>query len=329
MNFDMSAKVNGVFRVQLKDSNTGKIKQDTGEFSNAILNNVIDSQNNSVSGNKLQMVYAHFGTGSSATDLSSTTLQSPITPNAARVAPSLTVTTDLNIAANTFTIKERRVVTTLAGQFQGNLSEVGMGPSNLTSSTQVFSRALILDDAGNPVTITAGAEDQLVVTYDLYFTIPAQTINTINVITNGVSVPTTVTLAVQHTLVSGDGGIKSLDYYINTLPGRAASFCYAVGTGANFNAPGAQISNYTGKSAGIGTRTNEVITTDGSKRIATQSAGVTELNTPGGISILCLGGSATNPDYAHYAHLKAQFDPVIPKDNTRNMVYTMHFSIGR
>jgi hypothetical protein len=53
-----------------------------------------------------------------------------------------------------------------AGQAAGNLTEIGMGRAS-TNTDVLYSRALIVDGAGNPTTITILADEVLDVTYEL------------------------------------------------------------------------------------------------------------------------------------------------------------------
>lgn len=55
------------------------------------------------------------------------------------------------------------------GQVVGNISELGIDFSNLSSTSQtiIHSRALVVDGSGNPTTITVTAQEQLVITYTL------------------------------------------------------------------------------------------------------------------------------------------------------------------
>lgn len=68
------------------------------------------------------------------------------------------------------------------GVATGNLSEVGVG----SSSTDLFSRALILDGSGNPTTVTVLADEFLDVTYELRLYWPTTDV-TGNITINGVS----------------------------------------------------------------------------------------------------------------------------------------------
>ena len=77
------------------------------------------------------------------------------------------------------------------GEAAGNVSEVGIGGS----PTSLFSRALIRNENGDPVTITVLADELLTVTYRLRLAIPQQDISqTIMVDSGGTDVETTVTI---------------------------------------------------------------------------------------------------------------------------------------
>jgi hypothetical protein len=53
------------------------------------------------------------------------------------------------------------------GAAAGNLTEVGTYPGGASASSDLFSRALILDDAGNPTAITVLSDEILTVTWEL------------------------------------------------------------------------------------------------------------------------------------------------------------------
>lgn len=56
-----------------------------------------------------------------------------------------------------------------AGSATGNLTEVGVGVGSTLTDHRVFSRALILDTSGNPVTLTVLPDEYLDVTYSLRY----------------------------------------------------------------------------------------------------------------------------------------------------------------
>lgn len=74
------------------------------------------------------------------------------------------------------------------GEAVGNISELGIANSSVTpvSSTQLFSRALVRDAAGNPTTITVQSDEYLDVTYELFIYPSASSEGTFSQMIDGV-----------------------------------------------------------------------------------------------------------------------------------------------
>lgn len=135
----------------------GRLRPLTGWIPNLITNTGLDAITNYDFGQ-----YCHVGSGNTAPANGDETL-------AALVATSslITSTGDSRGAQGSEPYYGSTTATYVFGEgvAEGNLSEVGIGPNN--SGTSLFSRALIVDGAGDPTTITVLADEKLNVTYQL------------------------------------------------------------------------------------------------------------------------------------------------------------------
>jgi hypothetical protein len=201
-------------------------------------------------------------------------------------------------------------ITTIQFQFAiggatGNLSEVGIG----TTSTQLFSRALILDGGGSPTTITVLSTEALYVTYSLRQYVPL-------------------------TDVTGTITLNAINYaYTLRAANATQSFAWAIFNGGDSptlnqaQAFSGAIGAITGSPAGSVSNASSVSTTAYSNgsfvRNVSATWGLTAGNFgAGGIpAILAIfGGSQSRGDY------QIGFSPAIPKDGTQ--VLTMNFQLA-
>lgn len=155
-NMKTSVGLAGRFRLQVRGPD-GELRKDSGWFNNLILNAGLN-----YIGNGLPVATrCQVGAGSATPLVTDTSLQTFI------AASSSTVNIE-NGTVNTVSEKygwTRRTYRFNQGVATGNVSEVGVGWGSGASS--LFSRALILDGAGDPNTITVLADEILDVTYEL------------------------------------------------------------------------------------------------------------------------------------------------------------------
>lgn len=154
---EIAAKAKGKFRLQKKDSVTGDITYDSGEFDNALLNNFFTSNPS------LGMCFV--GTDSSVTN-SDTTL-SVIGTNTNKRTKSTNYSVD---AAGLVTWNYVNEYTFTSGAIVGNMSCIGISSSTAVSGTNLKVKSLIKDINGDPTTIPATATDQIIVTHTLTVT---------------------------------------------------------------------------------------------------------------------------------------------------------------
>tara|TARA_Y100000780_G_C13653830_1_gene405743 strand:+ start:592 stop:1524 length:933 start_codon:yes stop_codon:yes gene_type:complete len=103
--------------------------------------------------------YCHVGSGNATPAFTDIALQSRIASvrDTGRMEPSIDTVGRWLLLEKTFTFP--------AGTATGNISEVGVGRSE---TTNLASRALVVDGSGDPTTITVLADEDLVVTYRIW-----------------------------------------------------------------------------------------------------------------------------------------------------------------
>lgn len=240
------------------------------------------------------------GSGSTAPANTDTSLQS-------QVASTGTVnsTTTGNNASPRYGWK-RRTYRFAAGAAAGNLSEVGVG----YSTTEVFSRALILDGGGNPTTITVLADEVLDVSYELRFYISEADVP-FSVDISGVTYACVVRPSSINEAI-GDQIGDSIS--VNTF-GRANGIsAYETQTlGAVTGAPGGpefQV-DWANSSYSAGTFYRTTVVT----------AGLNQANTATGIGSLRVDNT--------FCDWQMNFTPKIPKDATKVLTLNVRSSWGR
>jgi hypothetical protein len=202
------------------------------------------------------------------------------------------------------------------GDVVGTIAEIGVGWA-ATAGANLFSRELIRDGSGNPITLSLAAIDQLIVYYELTYT---------PVITDG----------------SGSVVLDSITYNYDSRILRAASFAdipfsvlgqrlAAIDTAQTYQSGttlGAITDNFpNGSTIASGSQTS---VTTGSYTTGDyyldQSIfwDVGRANDAGGIGALALeGGSSSSIFY------QIVFDSPIPKDNTQQLTLVVRYSWAR
>ena len=153
----MSIKIAGYYQITILRAN-GKIEIMTPFFDNLITNQGLDLMGTGFSA----IMWA--ATGNTPPAVTDTGLSGSIvgaSSSWAETAKTSQLTTPPwyheTTYANTFAV----------GAVVGAVSEVGIGSGNATTVTSIFSRSLIKDAYGNPITITLTSADQLQVIYKL------------------------------------------------------------------------------------------------------------------------------------------------------------------
>lgn len=207
---DLKVGLSGRFKIEKIKNNRRQVLLDW--FPNLITNNGLNLMVGSAKFNK-----CFVGSGSGTPQVSDTQLESLIAESDS--AGSIDSGIDTN---NKFTYM-RRTFTFDAGSATGNLSEIGVG----ASSTDLFSRALILDDHGNPTTITVLSDEILVVTYECRVNQPLGDYNLsvdgYSVVLRAQSIGDTDAWAGPHRPIYMDTEVSTAD------PGRASAWTGPIG----------------------------------------------------------------------------------------------------
>lgn len=157
---ELSAGLKGRYQITVRRAD-GSVRLETPWFDNLIL-----TQGLNRIGSGGVASYCHVGSGNTAAALTDTGLQSFIAATGTKQAE-----VSGQQASAPYFGWCRRTYRFAAGVAMGNISEVGIGWS--TSGATLFSRALVRDEVGAPMTITVLADEVLDVTYELQLYPPA------------------------------------------------------------------------------------------------------------------------------------------------------------
>lgn len=198
----------------------------------------------------------------------------------------------------------RRTYRFAQGVAAGNLSEVGVG---WAASGSLFSRALILDGGGSPTTITVLSDEVLDVTYEL-----RRYPGTVDLI------GTVVLDGVTHDWVSRAAGVTTEGLW-------SGESSMALNYAQSFNSDIGPVTQF--KLVGTGgylSATSLAYSSGIYARGATVSAGLNDSNLSGGIRSIVVGSSGNGCGF-----YQIQFDPAIPKNNTKVLSLTIQHSWAR
>ena len=149
----LQAGVRGEYRLVV---NTPQGERDTGWFDNLILDQGLDFLGMDI----YTVQYASIGTGTAPPDVAQTSLSAHTAYAAANRSGTSTV---VNLGAPSYASQHTYSYTFAQGAVVGNMTEVGVGTEN--KAGKLFSRALIVDTNGDPVTLTLTSIDQLTLYY--------------------------------------------------------------------------------------------------------------------------------------------------------------------
>lgn len=160
MKLNNASRIEGKFKLQVRNAETGEVKN-VGWQDNVVLNQLLSTSVNKSS----SLFYCLFGTGNTVPDKTQTSLANPlvtkhyIQSNQYGNGSKVNKTRVGDIHRKEITVK----LSGAQGQVQGNVSELGLASSSIQSS--LFTRALIKDELGNPTTLSLGPNDILTVWY--------------------------------------------------------------------------------------------------------------------------------------------------------------------
>lgn len=179
--FHVHTGMAGLYRLQVRKARTDKLKYDTGWFDNLITNqgliNYYTMPNFGAFDRGAIACNCAVGTGNTTPTVNDTALANFVAAASGTGAtgggtgfpqPNATgyVAAAGSVPAYWFMTYIYQFATGVAA---GNLTEVGAYPGGTSYTDSLTSRALILDDAGNPTAITVLSDEILTVTYQLRF----------------------------------------------------------------------------------------------------------------------------------------------------------------
>jgi len=151
----MHTKLCGFYKFEATNIKTGRKRLLADWFPNLITNIGLDRIGTAAD----WLYYCQVGSGSSAPDFGDTGLSNYI-----GVTNTSVGTTNGVSGASPYYRWYKKIYRFSPGDATGNIAEVGVGWSNVSGS--LFSRALVLDGAGSPTTITVLSDEYLDVTYE-------------------------------------------------------------------------------------------------------------------------------------------------------------------
>lgn len=245
--------------------------------------------------------FAMVGSGNAAPLPTNTTLQSQVGNT-----ESITVDTNGSNASPRYGWR-RRTFRFAAGAAAGNLSEVGVG----WSSTNITSRALILDGSGNPTTITVLPDEVLDVTYEfrVYF---SEADSSFNVTISGVTYACVLRPAIVNSPSYGAqyGNVIS----VNTFSGSSQPRAFETDV----------LGSITGEPAGTGSSlaiNNAAYVAGNFYKDCTLTADLNIANFTTGIGSLRIDNTL--------AKYQVSFSPKIPKDATKKLTLSVRTTWSR
>ncbi|MFV0409965.1 MAG: hypothetical protein ACK5LJ_09820 [Paracoccus sp. (in: a-proteobacteria)] len=314
------ARVKGFYTLKRRKADTGDLIQQVGPFENLITDVGLDRM-----GVNAYAPYGFVGTGTATPAITDTQMGSFVHGTTSAVPGGTWNAAAIRGGAPDYWVQSEVTFNFTPGQATGNLTEVGVGWNSggvLNTGHRVFSRALIVDGGGNPVTLTILADEYLELTYSLRMYPPLLTDSTQIVDISGTS----------HTFVTRALRITSTPRINNNVVHYA----------------GNEFTLYTGTAAGtppsLSPITGNTLTNQGAYSYL---AGTLSTYVPGSYTAgVTLTASPSQGNLAYgirgcAAHvgvsgsrgltfgLQSTITPAIPKDNTKTLSFGQQFSWAR
>ncbi len=301
----VGGKLSGFYNFQILDAESKRIKRETGWFSNLITNHGLDR----ILRASLIAPYCRVGVGSSAPNVNNLQLDQQIASTSSRVSEVYGATSEPPYYGWYRITYEFGV-----GGVVGNITEVGVSES--ATKSDLFSRALIVDSAGNPTAVAVQADEILQVVYEC------------RAYPNTDDVP--FDLQVGNTIHSGvwrPAYITNGNYWGGNILGYRGSGRNSIYLGLHNGAIG-PITGYPSGTRAMES-SGEPLRFDGAPYLRT--------NHKFGLNVANLSGGITSALYypfnSSYGGIigayQCSFDPPISKDNTRILTLQMQHSWDR
>lgn len=234
---------------------------------------------------------------------------------------AISVSSTRNTSVSPLYVKHTFVWRFPIGSVVGNVSEVGVAITGSTpdSSTPLFSRALVVDSAGNPTSITILSDEQLQITYELYIYAPGDSSGSFDQIIDGVTQPFTYTIrpaVINDTSDSGwaDAAVTGI---FSLLPVAVPSFNVSMVSNGSIQLPTQGISGTTGRfesAAWIASANESLFYRDARYSLASNAGNFN-------VTAMQLACSA--------ACFQMSVSPAIQKVSTKSYTIDIRYSVGR
>lgn len=313
----MKLGISGHYRIEKREVGSNKLKC-VMEFDNLITNRGLDGYGRGVATTR----YCYIGRGTNAPDVNDRTLGSYV--GAAYISSHSTS----GAVAPDYVSSSTNVYRFNAGQVTGNFTEIGIGNAGGNPvNDYLFSRALILDEHGNPSVITVLPNEYLDIYYTIYFHPP---------LTQEVDFGITILGTTHHVIGKmAQASGSSIDTNYDGL------FCVQDATIQGVYKNCTALGDITGNVNGIETdksasgypyhpRGSRAAYADGTYKIAsTFHFGLGNDNYEEGISGLLFETGASRANNTLRMYSQYLIDPPIPKSNKRELDLTFEWSWGR
>lgn len=304
-NIELNLKVgfSGFYTLAVRKARTNELVRTIGPFKNAITDIGLER---CATGSAATVCY--YGTGTIPASTSDTQMGAQTGFSGAAFGSTTTRTTSSPYwVQNAITFRFNPT-----GSNQ-NLTEVGVGWS--TSSTgALWSRALIVDGGGSPVTLTLLADEYLDVTYSLRY-YPPLTDSSYSVLISGVTYNfvTRLANATSSPFVNPQSSVTTT---ISNLFGYSGTVTLGAVTSSL---------NYSGTFSALANATASAYVPASLSRSYTSLSGLGQGNLVGGISGIT--GSQLSGIFG--CQFQSTVSPAIPKDNTKSLSLSFAFSWDR
>lgn len=304
INIDQKFTMEGFYSFKAINVNTGEERNLENIIAKDHKNMILDSGLDAL-GNSSICGGCKVGTGSTAVIATQTDLIST-------KATTTTIQSESvgRFASATYYVWGRRTFRFPQGAAAGNLTEVGVHGS---SSTSLFSRALIVDSGGLPTTLTILSDEWLDVTYELrVYQDLSDKVFSLNLL------GTEHTVTVRPASVQATPYLPSNSYFFSNMLAGYSSSSYQT---SHFNgAIGAITASPSGTSNTVSTTFSNYVSKSYQHSVIFSS----------GLDVNNLSGGITSTYFQTYKCMwQMGYSPAILKDNFRTLVLTYTFSWGR
>lgn len=309
--FASNSKMRGMFKIERhKVDHAGQEVPGSREVVAPWQDNLITDAGLDNLGSTNWMRVCHLGAGNAAPSFSDTALQSPIAEVSGNVAAGPTGT-GYSSALGTYVFGQ--------GVAVGIIAEIGVSPPGGSLTT----RALIVDENGDPTTITVGPIDVLTVTYQLREY--PDTSDTTTQVTNS---HTSVTYAVVQRALYSEHSHRVVVWHLTGPVGNPSGYGQSRPRAASGGLRPPQQDDPQGTTASSGASPAYVPGNHYKDVTGTWDESVGNIS--GGITRIEIGEMSNNPQSFHSSFgFQASFDPPIDKTNAKVLTVTLRRSWGR